>query len=179
MSVTPVRRLLLLCGLGIAGMSDATDLVEWPDAERSFERGPWRLRVLAGDLNAQPFPLLELSRRHAAGWVPVWQAPSLARWGPRHVLLGPAGGVVAVDSMYRSRQTAALVVYDPQGRVLRQVQVDELPGLVGASMGDILDGARQGTWAATVPAWTFTDEVVVGVAGRSLKISLDGAVRVR
>lgn len=153
----------------------ARDLVQTPQQDRVFEEGNFKLEISAPDVQRQPYPWMTLYEKSGTQWRTNWRIQSPLMWGPRYVLIANTGEVIAVESMYRSTTTTALVVIDRSGKVLRSVQVAELPALTHTELPTIVDMAKTGAWTTSAPVW-LNGAVSIGVAQTQLCVTTAGEI---
>jgi len=111
----------------------------------------------------------------------LWSQTIPQQFGPREVLIGNDGRVLMVDESINVASRYALMLFDPQGRIIAMHDFANLARTAAATVADIKANARHGTWMGDPPTLTADARTaLVPFAGRTLLLSMaDGSLTLR
>ena len=155
--------------------SMAGDRIDHPPERREFVSpdGKLQLVIEAVDGWKRLAARASLSRRQGGPPLPLWSQPIPQQLGPREVLVTDEGRVLMLDEGINVRSRYALMLFDPQGKVVATHDFDALMRTAQASNADIRANALRGTWMGPPAALALGGTMaLVPFAGRTLRVSL-------
>jgi hypothetical protein len=111
----------------------------------------------------------------------LWARDLPHRPRPRFCTVSDNGYVVLLDEWLNIRSELAVMVIDPQNRMLAQFNLEAVRGALGVPIGALAPLARHGVWIQAPPVISAQgDAVEIAAANRLLSIRLrDGAMSSR
>lgn len=183
----PDRRQWLASGLGGLLIETAkaaekqSDRITLPPLRREFRpaSGDWLLRVEAVDGWTSPRATAALLRtgsgRHDAGWSQAIEH----EYGPRDAWVGNDGRVLLIDEWIHVASRRALMLFEPQGKLLASHAHADIAAALGTSKAVLSRHATQGLWRSGGPRLAADGVHLLFEAGdRLLQLDLrDGSLR--
>lgn len=155
----------------------ATDIDPMPTADRiaqpplrqTFTNEPYQLVISAEDQWQTPRALSQLYE----GDTRRWQKALPHQYGPRFVLISPAGQVLLLDEFINVASPYALTLIDSEGKVIVQHSFDEVQKALDISPAILTEQASSGWWISAPPSLNVRgDRASVETGGTTLEVDL-------
>jgi len=155
--------------------SVAGDRIDHPPERREFASPDGKLKLVIEAVDGWKRLAAHAILYRWQGGAPasLWSQPIPQQLGPREVLVSNEGRVLMLDEGINVRSRYALMLFDPQGKVVATHDFDALMHAAAANNAEVRANALRGTWmgppATLAPGGTMA---LVPFAGHTLRVSL-------
>ena len=150
------------------------DVVPLPELRREYisGNGQYRLSIVTLDNWRTPRAIGELMKTEGSG-APLWRRTLPQNYGSKYAVVSDQGVSVMLDEWHNVKSPYAVVMFDLDGRILAQHDVEAVREVLGIELHELTAAARRGWWLASAPSVTEDGTAVtVKAGGRILTIDL-------